>query len=164
VLDAGVIGASRAEEIPVEVRQVVVVALEDLDQLPMPETVSTASTDARLGPDHSSSQDVIAGMAELPIGAVAGLLTSRVGDVVGVLAVQARDVVVPAAMACGDLLEVVLGEGHGPEFAGVGDGARVRYSHDVNLLSRLAGSRGVLPPAVPFTLCPYRTTSRRQTL
>jgi hypothetical protein len=49
----------------VEVRQVVVVALDTLDQFPTPETVSTASTNARLGPNDRSRQDVIAGILDL---------------------------------------------------------------------------------------------------
>jgi hypothetical protein len=49
VLDAGAIGAGTAEEISVEVGQVVVVALDTLDQLAVKEPPATASTDAALG-------------------------------------------------------------------------------------------------------------------
>jgi hypothetical protein len=75
----------------VKVRQVVVVVLNTLDHIPMPETVSTSGTDARLGTDHRSGQDVIAGVTELPVGAAAGLFACRIGDVVGVVTAQARD-------------------------------------------------------------------------
>src|SRR5215212_4547309 len=66
VLDAGGIGARRAELVAVEVRQVVVVALDALDQLAMPETATTSGADARLGADDAGGQHVIAGVAELP--------------------------------------------------------------------------------------------------
>jgi hypothetical protein len=95
-------GASLTHHIAVKVGQVIL--LENLDHIPMPETMSTASTDARLGADDCGSQNVIAGVAELPIAAAAGLFTGRVGDVVGVLAVQARDGVGTAAMRSGDFL------------------------------------------------------------
>jgi hypothetical protein len=47
---------------------------------------------------------VIAGVAELPIGAAAGLFASRVGDNVVVITVQARDGVGTAAMRSSDFL------------------------------------------------------------
>jgi hypothetical protein len=91
-----------------------VILFEDLEEISMPETVSTACTEARLCPNHRSSQDVIASVAELPVGAVAALPVSGVGDAVGVLAVQARDGVATATVGEGDLLEVHFGEGEGP--------------------------------------------------
>jgi len=116
--DAGVISARRAEEISIEVRQIVVVALDALDQLPMPETASTASTHASLGPNHRSSQDVIASVPELPIYALAGLFACGVGDVVMVIAVLGRDGVGAAAVGEGYLLEALLGESEGAKLAG----------------------------------------------
>src|SRR5215216_1698152 len=132
VLDAGIIGALPAEPITVEVRQVVMVVLVKLSKLLMPETTPAAGTDARLCAHDRGGQDMIAGVVELPIGTVAALLTSGVGDVVAVLAMQARDGVEASAVACCDLLEALLGKHEGPEFAGVGDGARVRYSSGVH--------------------------------
>ena len=76
-----------------------VIFLENLDQLPIPDTAPTASTDARLGPDDAGGHHVIAGVAELPIAAAAALRVAGVGDVVAVLAVQARDGVAAAAVA-----------------------------------------------------------------
>ena len=70
-------------------------------------------------------------MAQLPIAAAAGLFAGGVGVgdiVVGVISVQARDGVEASEVGEGDLLEVLLGEDQGPLFAGVGDGARVRYT------------------------------------
>src|SRR5829696_7691173 len=95
----------------------------------MPEATTAPRTHARLCPNDRSGQDVIAGVAELPVGAAAGLFAGCVGDGVGVRAVQARDGVEASAVGGGYLLEVLASEGEGPEFAGVGDGARVRYSH-----------------------------------
>src|SRR5215210_4173870 len=115
--------------IAVEVGQVVVVVFGELGKLPMPETTPTPGTHARLRADNRSGQDVIASVPELPIAAAAGLITGGVGDGVFVLAVQARDGVAAAAVASGDLVETLLGEHEGPKLAGVGDGARLRYSH-----------------------------------
>jgi hypothetical protein len=125
VLDAGGIGTRRAEMVAVEVREAVVVAsfAIALDQLPMPETTSAASADARLRADDTDGQDVIAGVAELPIGTMAALVMSGVGDGIGVLTMQARDGVEASAVASGDLLEVVLCQSEGPKLAGVGVGA-----------------------------------------
>jgi hypothetical protein len=105
-------GASLTHHIAVKVGQVIL--LENLDHIPMPETMSTASTDARLGADDCGGQDVIAGVAELPVGAAAGLFAGGVGDVVGVLSVQTRDGVAAAAVGEGDLLEALFGEHEGP--------------------------------------------------
>jgi hypothetical protein len=49
-------------------------------------------------------------VAELPIAAAAGLFAGGVGDGVAVLTVQARDGVEASAVACGDLLEALLGK------------------------------------------------------
>jgi hypothetical protein len=127
VLDAAGICARPAQMVPFEVGKVVVVALVKLDQLPMPETVSTASTDARLSPDHHSGQDVIAGVAELPISAAAGFFAGGVGDGVAVLAVQARDGVETTTVGEGNLLEALLGEPKASSLAGVIPG-RLRYT------------------------------------
>jgi hypothetical protein len=119
---AVVIGTRVAYDVTLVEGQVVI--LEDLDHVPMPGPTPTPQAHARLGPDYRSRQDVIAGVAGLPIGAAAGLFASGIGDAVGVLAVQARDRVEACAVGERDLLEALLGEGEGPEFAGVGDGAR----------------------------------------
>jgi hypothetical protein len=129
--DAGVIGARRAELVTIEVGQVVVIALDALDQLPMPEAPPAPRTHARLGPNHCGGHHVIAGAAELPVGAAAGLFACRVGDVVAMLTMQARDGVGAAATGERDLLKVHAGEVEGPEFAGV-EGALVRYSSGVH--------------------------------
>ena len=126
MLGAGVIGARRAEEISVEVRQVVVVVLVELDELPMPKAAPTPRADAGLGPNHRAGQDVIAGMAELPIAAAAGLGTGAVADGVGTAA-RCRDLVEASAVASGDLLEVFAGESERPKLAGIGAGRWVRY-------------------------------------
>jgi hypothetical protein len=130
-----------------------VVTLDALDQLPVPETVPTASTDARLGPHHRSSQDVIAGVPELPISATAGFFAGGVGDVVGVLTVQARDGVDTAAMGDRDLLEVLLARARALSSRVLGTVRGCAIVMAVNLLVRLAGSRGVPSPAGPLTLC-----------
>jgi hypothetical protein len=150
VRDASAVGARPAEMVAVEVRQVVVVVFGKLDEATMPEAAPAASADASLSRDHRSRQDVIAGVAELPIGATAGLFASGIGDTIGVLAVQTRDGVAATSVREGDFLKALLGEPKASSLASVGDGALVRYSHGVNLLSRLAGSRGVQPPAGPF--------------
>jgi hypothetical protein len=73
MLDAGVIGAARAEEVPVEVGQIVVAALYAFGKLPMPEPVPASGTDASLGPDDRGGQDVVAGgAADLPVGVGTG--------------------------------------------------------------------------------------------
>jgi hypothetical protein len=90
--------------VAVEVRQVVVVVFGELDKATMPEAAPAASADASLGSDDRSSQDVIAGVAELPIGAATGLFASGVGDNVVVITVQARDSVGTAAMRSSDFL------------------------------------------------------------
>ena len=112
-----VAGTGLADDVALEERQRIVA---DLDQLPMPEAPPAAGADPRLGPNDSRGQDVIASRSPyLPIGAATGLLTGGVGDVVVVLAVQARDGVGAAAVGEGDLLEALLGERQGPQFAGV---------------------------------------------
>jgi len=114
-------GALRAEKIPVEVGQVVMVVLVKLDQIPMPEPTAATGTDARLCADDADGQDVIAGVPELPILALAGLFAGGVGDAVGAAA-GSRDGVEASAVGCGDLLEATRGEGEGAKFAGVGAG------------------------------------------
>jgi len=111
-----VIGARLAHDVTLVEGQVIL--LEDLDQLPMPETTAAAGTHARLGPHDADGQDVIANMPKLPILTGAGLGVAGVGDLVRAAA-GSRDGVEAAAVASGDLLEATLGEGEGPEFAGV---------------------------------------------
>ncbi len=125
MLDAGVVGARRAEMIAVEVRQVVVVVFGKLGKLPMPETAPTARAHARLRTNDRGGQDVIADVAELPIAAAAGLGVAGVGDVVRA-ATRCRDGVEAAAVGEGDLLEVFAGESERPKFAGIGTGGGVR--------------------------------------
>jgi hypothetical protein len=127
---ADVIGALEAEEISVEVGQVVVVALDTLGKLPMPEAPTATGANSRLRPDYRGGQDVIAGVPEVPILAGAGFIAGGVGDVVVVLAVQARDGVEASAVGEGYLLEVFLCERQGPKFAG-GWVRGLRYSHCV---------------------------------
>jgi hypothetical protein len=63
VLDVGGIGALRAEEISVEVRQVVVVALDALDQLPPAEPEATAGTHPALRAGDGGGRLVLADLA-----------------------------------------------------------------------------------------------------
>ena len=63
VLDAGGIGARRAEEISIEVGQAVVVALDALDQLAVPEAPATASTYAALRAGDGRGRRVLADFA-----------------------------------------------------------------------------------------------------
>jgi hypothetical protein len=108
-------GALGTEEISVEVGQVVVVALDALGKIPVPEMATAPGADARLRADDRGGQDVVAsGSPYLLIGAVAGLFAGGVGDVVGVLSVQTRDGVAAAAVGEGDLLEALFGEHEGP--------------------------------------------------
>jgi hypothetical protein len=127
--DTVIAGASLTHHIALVEGQVIL--FEHLGHIPMPETMSTASTDARLGADDCGGQNVIAGVAKLPVGAAAGLFACRVGDVVAMLTMQARDGVGAAATGERDLLKVLAGEVEGPEFAGV-EGALVRYSSGVH--------------------------------
>jgi hypothetical protein len=80
--NAVIAGASLTHHIALVEGQVIF--LENLDQLPIPDTAPTASTDARLGPDDAGGHHVIAGVAELPIAAAAALRVAGVGDVVAV--------------------------------------------------------------------------------
>ena len=108
-----------------EVRQVVVVVFGKLGKLPMPKAAPTPRADAGLRTNNRGGQDVIAGVAELPIAAAAGLGAGGVADGVGAAA-RCRDLVEAAAMASGDLLEAFAGELEGPVFAGIGTGGGVR--------------------------------------
>jgi hypothetical protein len=128
VLDAGVIGALRAEKIPVEVGKPIMQAFDTFEEIPMPEPTAATGTDARLCADDADGQDVIAGVPELPILALAGLFAGRVGDAVGAAA-GSRDGVEASSVRCGDLLEATRGEGEGAKFAGVAVGVVrwVRY-------------------------------------
>ena len=74
VLDASGIGARRAKEIPIEVREVVVVALDALDQLPPAEPARAAGAYAALGAGDSGGRRVLADLAgggHVPAGAKA---------------------------------------------------------------------------------------------
>jgi hypothetical protein len=106
-----VIGARLAYDVTLVEGQVVI--FEDLDQVPMPEAVSAASTNARLGSDDGRSQDVIAGVPELPISAAADLMTGGIGDGVAVLTVQTRNGVATATVGEGNRLEALLGKCEG---------------------------------------------------
>jgi hypothetical protein len=63
VLDAGGIGALRAEEISVEVGEPVVAALDALDQLPTTEPEATACTHAALGAGDGGGRLMLADLA-----------------------------------------------------------------------------------------------------
>jgi hypothetical protein len=144
VLDASALGARPAEMVAVEVRQVVVVVFGKLDKATMPEAAPAASADTSLGSDDGGSQDVIAGVAELPIATAAGLFASGIGDAVGVLAVQARDSVAATSVREGDFLEALLGEPKASSLAGVYPG---------RLLYTGGGHRGPLPFDLEVPVC-----------
>src|SRR5215211_5266967 len=63
VLEAGVIGARRAEEISVEVGEPVVAALDALDHIPPGGPATAPGTRGRLGPDHSRGRRVLTDLA-----------------------------------------------------------------------------------------------------
>jgi hypothetical protein len=63
VLDTGVIGTRPAEEISIEVGQVVVVALDALDQIPPAELEATAGTHAALGAGDGGGRPVLTDLA-----------------------------------------------------------------------------------------------------
>jgi hypothetical protein len=63
VLDAGGIGARQAKEIPIEVRQVFVAALDALDQLAAAKPEAAARTHAALGMGDGGSRLVLADLA-----------------------------------------------------------------------------------------------------
>jgi hypothetical protein len=63
VLDAGGIGARRAKEISIKVRQVVVVALDTLDQLAAAESAAAAGACAALSANDGRGRRVFAGLA-----------------------------------------------------------------------------------------------------
>jgi hypothetical protein len=78
---------------------------------------------------------VIAGVAELPVGAAAGLFAGGVGDGVGVIAVQARDGVAAAAVAY-MLSTAVLSHSRKPESSVFLVFVRFFWSYDVACLAR----------------------------